>query len=263
MHSEEATTDRDPSFPRRGFARHDHRFSPDRILPSRLLGRVVLMIGLPLTVGLGVLAAVAPEVLLLIDRPVSAFLHDESWVPFFRVVTEVGRPWAVAVVSVVAGVLLWRSCRGFAVALPATALSAVVVDVVLKGLVDRPRPPFGVGAGADPTSFPSGHVVLGVIVLGLFGPALYLVTERRWVYRAAIGVAVVYIPVVMASRIVIGAHWFTDVVASFFIGAAFLLGTEYLVGSRLVDEHCDCRLHNRSTDDGVVGRRRSFPRRSL
>ena len=232
------------------------------MLPSRLLGHLVLVVSISLTVGLAVLAAVAPEVLLLIDRPVSAFLHDEQWVPFFRVVTEIGRPWAVAVVSVIAGVLLWRSCRGFAVALPATALTAVVVDVALKALVDRPRPPFGVGAGADPTSFPSGHVVLGVIVLGLLGPALYLVTKRRWVYRAAVGVAVVYIPVVMASRIVIGAHWFTDVVASFFIGAAFLLGAEYLVGSRLVDEHCDCRLHSGSTDERVVGRRASSPWRS-
>lgn len=238
-------TDDRPRDSRRGRARHHHRFAPDLLRPSHLLlrSRGLFLLSGAATVALALLAAFRPELLLQIDRPISASLNDEDWVPFFRVVTEVGRPWAVAAVSVVAGILLWRRCRAFAIALPATALVAVVVDVVIKVLVSRSRPPFGVGAGEDPTSFPSGHVVLGVIVLGLLVPVAYLVTARRWVYWSAVVLFAVYVPIVMLSRIVIGAHWFTDVIGSFFIGATFLLAAEYAVGSKFADEHCACRLH--------------------
>jgi membrane-associated phospholipid phosphatase len=133
--------------------------------------------------------------------------------------------------------------RTFAIALPATAFTGVLVDVVVRLLVSRTRPPFGVGATEDPTSFPSGHVVLGVVVLGLLVPSVYVLTSRRWVYWSALALFFVYVPIVMLSRIVIGAHWLTDVVGSFFIGATLLLGAEYLVGSRLAHDRCDCRLH--------------------
>ena len=241
----EGTARPPPTRRARGSTRYGQRFSPRLLLPSHLLLRSPTLFWLTLaaTVVLGVLAATAPEALLRLDRPVSRVLHDEGWVPFFRVVTEVGRPWAVAAVSVAAGIAMWQHCRGFAIALPATALLAFVADVALKVLIDRPRPPFGVGEGADPTSFPSGHVVLGVIVLGLLVPSVYLMTERRWLYRATVVLFFAYVPIVMLSRVVIGAHWFTDVVGSFFIGATFLLAAEYLVGSKFADAHCDCRLH--------------------
>ena len=229
----------------RSARRHDERFAPDLLRPSQLVLRSRALFGLSLaiTLTLALLAAFAPDILLRIDRPFTAFVYDEDWVPFFRVVTEVGRPWAVALLSVVVGTLLWRRCRAFAVALPVTALTALVVDVAIKLAVGRTRPPFGIGATEDPTSFPSGHVVLGVIVLGLLVPVAYLLTHRRWVYRSAIVLFFVYVPVVMLSRIVIGAHWFTDVVGSFFIGATFLLGAEYLVATTFAEEHCSCRLH--------------------
>ena len=221
------------------------RFATDLVLPSHVLLRHRILFALTVAVPilLGVMAAVAPDILSRLDRPMSRALHNEAWVGFFRFVTEIGRPWAVAAISVVAGLLLLRRCRAFATALPATALTALVFDVVLKAIIDRPRPPFGIGATAAPTSFPSGHVILGVIVLGLLVPVAYLLSRRRWVYRAAVAVAAVYIPIVMVSRIAIGAHWFTDVVGSFFIGVLFLLGAELLVASRLAGEHCDCRLH--------------------
>jgi undecaprenyl-diphosphatase len=238
---------RDADSARRPRTLHEHRFAAELLRPSHLLlrSRLLFVAGIIGTVALGLLAAFRTEWLLRIDRPVSAALNDEAWVPFFRVVTEVGRPWAVALLSVIGGVVMWRRCRTFAIALPATAFTGMIVDVVFKLLVGRTRPPFGIGATEDPTSFPSGHVVLGVVVLGLLVPSVYVLTERRWAYWTALGLFFAYVPIVMLSRIVIGAHWLTDVIGSFFIGATLLLGAEYLVGSRLAHDRCDCRLHAR------------------
>lgn len=233
---------RTPTRPR---VRHEQHFAVDLVRPSHLMLRSRLLVALAVlgTTVLASLAAFAPELLLEIDRPISRVLHDEDWVPFFRVVTEVGRPLAVAGVAVVAAVALWRRCRLFAVALPATAFAGLVVDVVIKVIVGRRRPPFGVGATEGATSFPSGHVILGVVVLGLLVPTVYLLTARRRFYRAALALFAVYVPTVMISRVVIGAHWFTDVLGSFFVGATLLLGAEYLVGAPLRRTHCACRIH--------------------
>lgn len=244
--------DRGPTVTGRDSARGE-RFAPGLMRPSQLLLRspTLFVLSVAFTLALALLAALAPDVLLRVDRPITEFLRNDDWVPFFRIVTEVGRPWAVAVLSVVVGALLWRRCKAFAVALPITALSALVIDVAIKLAVGRTRPPFGIGATEDPTSFPSGHVVLAVIVLGLLVPVAYLLTARRWVYWSTIVLFFVYVPVVMLSRIMIGAHWFTDVVGSFFIGAAFLLAAEYLVGTTFAEEHCSCRLHtNPQRSDG-------------
>ena len=225
--------------------RHEHRYASDLLRPSRLLLHKPAMFVTVLlsTSALATLAALRPELLLRIDRPISEAVRDEAWVPFFRVVTEVGRPWAVAVVSVIAGAVMWRRCRIFAVALPTTAFTGMLVDIGLKLLISRERPAFGVGAGTEPTSFPSGHVILGVVVLGLLVPSVYLLSTHRWAYQTSLTVFFTYVPIVMLSRVVIGAHWFTDVVGSFFIGATLLLAAEYLVGSRLSDQFCGCRIH--------------------
>lgn len=95
---------------------------------------------------------------------------------------------------------------------------------LLKGLYERPRPPL---AGEfNSFSFPSGHAVVGaalaigiVIVLVPAGPR-----RRRWEYAAG-GFALF----MALSRVYLDAHWFSDVVAGSFIGAAVMIGTTAIV----------------------------------
>jgi len=98
----------------------------------------------------------------------------------------------------------------------------------LKYLVGRPRPIEGEVAiyktNLDP-SFPSGHVLLYVV---FFGFLWHLVRKRirslgiRMLLQIVLGGLLVLIG---PSRIYLGEHWFSDVLAAYFLGAVWLFGT--------------------------------------
>lgn len=218
--------------------------------PSHLLLR-----SKPLTIAisvaaavLGLVAAIHPDWLLEVDRPVSDAFRGETLEGFFRFWTQLGSQQDMVVGALILGVLLWPRCRPFAVAYPSALLVGVVLDVTLKVLVDRPRPPEPL-VGTALGSFPSGHALTGVIFFGLLPPAIWIALRRRLLFWVSVPLSVAAGLFVVMSRVYLGAHWPSDVVASMFIGAAVLLLTEYLLGTRFARRHCEgCPLHRRRAE---------------
>lgn len=214
-------------------------------LPSHVLWRSprAAFAAAALATVLASLAAFATDVLLVVDRPLSEATRDLGFHGFFKTVTLLGSPNTVAVASVGAAVVIWRRCRALAIALPVTVGVGIFTDVVLKLLVNRPRPPLpDVGTGL--TSFPSGHVIGAVVGFGLLVPAVYLITGSRAALRSTAIAGTAITAVVAVSRVALGAHWPTDIIASVVIGAALLLFAESLVGSALIRQACPgCHLH--------------------
>ncbi|WTW99882.1 phosphatase PAP2 family protein [Streptomycetaceae bacterium NBC_01309] len=138
-------------------------------------------------------------------------LSDWVWDPFaFRGVALVLCAW-----------LWWRRRARRQVLWAAVALGAAVgTSGLCKVAFDRPRPQ-GMAVTGPGGSFPSGHVMTatvgaGVVVLLLLP---YLSSRvRPWVYAAA-AVSVVGVGF---TRVVLGAHYLSDVVAGWFLGAAVL-----------------------------------------
>lgn len=209
------------------------------LLRSRLLASLAAAGAIVLTAS----AAFGHGLLLVVDRPVSEALRRDELLVVLRWITEAGSPTSVAIVSLVAAAALWPLCRAFAMALPLTVATGILADVGLKLLVDRPRPT-DPEIGTSLASFPSGHVIQATIVFGLLVPALYLVTGRVVVFWSSTALFVVMTGGVALSRLSLGAHWPTDVLASFLIGASLLLAAEHFVGSRWARDQCGaCRLH--------------------
>ena len=100
-------------------------------------------------------------------------------------------------------------------ALVLAASGVFVITSVIKVLADRPRP--AAGAGLDP-SFPSGHTAYVTAVLGLM--VVLLAQRQRWGLAAAAGLVVVAMG---PSRVLLGVHWLSDVLAGYAIGLAWLL----------------------------------------
>lgn len=149
----------------------------------------------------------------------------EPWIAVSRVVTFFGNTitLTILVVAVVAGLLVRRQVST-AVLVGLGALSGYVVMVAVKPAVGRARPPEVDRLLVIATqSFPSGHAMMSTICYGLFGVAAWhlspWVRSHRWVL-VAVPVAAVLIG---CSRIYLGVHWFTDVVAGWAFGSIWLV----------------------------------------
>jgi membrane-associated phospholipid phosphatase len=124
---------------------------------------------------------------------------------------------------VAALVLVRRSWTPAFVIVPA-ALGSLVITVVGKRIFGRTRPPL---ADAVPPyelspSFPSGHSLNAIVIAGAVAYVLLLrrstTAGRVW----TVALAAVYAIGIGLSRVYLGHHWLTDVVAAWAIGAAWL-----------------------------------------
>lgn len=100
------------------------------------------------------------------------------------------------------------------------ALCAVLLTTIMKIAVGRERPDFLVLATEQSPSFPSGHTTAATIFYGLIGICLILAAKSLWKKIAFAVVTLLIITFVMLSRIYLGAHFPTDVLAGFCFGMA-------------------------------------------
>jgi len=106
-------------------------------------------------------------------------------------------------------------------------ISSVLLVLVLKDFVQRSRP-FPVAENAsgfiqsiDQYSYPSGHVLFFVVFYGFFA-YLAWIHFARWVRMIVIAICGALIVLIGPSRIFLGAHWASDVLGSYIIGAIWL-----------------------------------------
>ncbi|NYI41287.1 phosphatase PAP2 family protein [Demequina lutea] len=132
------------------------------------------------------------------------------------VTTIAGEVVLTAIAALTVLLLAVRRHRVEAFLLAVALGSAETISLVLKHLVGRVRPPAGdvVGPVEHTLSFPSGHTI-GMATFTLALAYLWWRArpgrKRAW---AGWGVAVVLTSLVATSRLYLGDHWLTDVVAS-------------------------------------------------
>ena len=136
---------------------------------------------------------------------------------FFSVVTLSGSGKFLApLTAVLASLLLFNRRQREAILLTATMASAWVLTYSFKALIDRTRPDLWSAAWYWGSSFPSGHT----LSTAAFATALSLSLARIWPRSryAAAPLAVAWVVLVGLSRLVLGVHWPTDVLAAICLG---------------------------------------------
>jgi undecaprenyl-diphosphatase len=158
-------------------------------------------------------------------------VDEAAFVAAMKLISTIGS--AAVYVPLFALLTVWLTRRGLgrlAVFVVVTMLGSWLLNSLVKVAVDRVRPvlPDPV-AHASGMSFPSGHAqsatVAASVLLLVFLPALRGRPGRR---RLAVGAAVVWVLAVAFSRVALGVHYVSDVVAGAVLGAAWVTATTAL-----------------------------------
>jgi undecaprenyl-diphosphatase len=139
---------------------------------------------------------------------------------------------AMAVLTVVGFLLLLRDWRAAIFTFGATG-SGLLVSHLLKALFGRPRPdliPHEVMVFTP--SFPSGHAMMSAVVYLTLASLVARLMRRRRLKLYAMSIAVVLTTLIGLSRVYLGVHWPSDVLAGWTAGASWALAC-WLIAARL------------------------------
>jgi len=203
-------------------------------LPAGEVAGIALLLGLAVVVSLAVgFTEVLDDVLegdgiAGIDRPITSWLasHRDLWLTdTLRVVTHAGGPLLLAAFALpisVAAAWRCRSWRPVALALVCGGGIPLVLFTA-KALVGRERPPVPFAlVDADGYSFPSGHATgtAAITVITAWMLTRWLIpwwTGRVVVWTVAIG----SVFLIGFSRVYLGVHYVSDVLAGWMLGIAW------------------------------------------
>jgi undecaprenyl-diphosphatase len=168
---------------------------------------------------------------------VATTLHERATptlTAFFLVVTALGSLETIGLLGLVVAVIFgvrrqWLNLGTWLAALA----GGLVLNEILKELFARPRPYFEHPLVLETSySFPSGHATMSLIVYGMLAYFCVLAL-RTWRARTAVifGASLLVL-LIGFSRIYLGVHYFSDVVAGFASGgiwlSALITGSETL-----------------------------------
>jgi undecaprenyl-diphosphatase len=118
--------------------------------------------------------------------------------------------------------LLMARKRHAAILVLAAVGGGALLSTALKFGFERPRPDLVPhGTRIYTASFPSGHAMLSAVTYLTLGALLARVQKRPRVKAFLLGAAVILTLAVGASRVYLGVHWPTDVLAGWCVGAAW------------------------------------------
>jgi undecaprenyl-diphosphatase len=128
--------------------------------------------------------------------------------------------------------LVLNGQRYVALYLATAVIGGTIISTVLKMVFDRPRPDLAALSNVFTASFPSGHATVSAVVYLTIGAILAEATSlpRLKVFYGGLAIFLTFI--VGISRIYIGVHYPTDVLAGWLLGSAWAIVC--WVGARLL-----------------------------
>jgi undecaprenyl-diphosphatase len=162
------------------------------------------------------------------DLQVSVFLHTHNnpvFTAFLYAITQLHSPLGMSVMALLLGIVLWRQGHHYwTLSLALAVPGGMLVNTGIKYLFDRQRPTWD-----DPlftlssASFPSGHTAGAALFYGFV--AAYMVWNTKEAWRRAVIVAgcVFMVALVGFSRIYLGVHYLSDVLAAVSMSIVWLV----------------------------------------
>lgn len=166
------------------------------------------------------------------DQMVAQFVRSYSTgnvTAFMRFVSQLGSPLMLTLVGLGATAFFGYVRKSFwdGILIPIALVGGSILNESLKYLFHRQRPALPHLVKVSGFSFPSGHAMMSLIFYGLLAYLILKITSGKPI-KYIIGImAAMLIILIGVSRIYLGVHYPSDVIAGFSAGAFWLIACVY------------------------------------
>jgi membrane-associated phospholipid phosphatase len=153
-------------------------------------------------------------------------IHSTTLLTAMESISYVSGFWRAAVIVIIFAFVVWRCLGSLESGMVLLAGFINLINEAIKIVINRPRPtPDSVIVYlVEPEkSFPSGHAIFAVLVLGLLTYLAVTHLNKPYLRMLALSVCSLLVLWIGASRIYLGVHWTSDVVGGYIVGGLFLL----------------------------------------
>ena len=160
-------------------------------------------------------------------------LHTPFFDWFFSHITLLGNTEAVVVITTLfVSWLLYTQKNYFAYFTLIVVIGSTTSTYLLKKVFGRPRPELEI-VQLESYSFPSGHATAAIALYGVMAYVVHTLSKKSY-YRCVLLLFLLsLVALVGFSRIYLGYHYMSDVVAGYIVGGTWLLTSTYLFRNKI------------------------------
>lgn len=152
---------------------------------------------------------------------ISKHLISEQTIPIAKTITQFGGP--IVLIATATILLIVIKNKKIGKLIWANLIIATLLNQALKRIVQRPRPTGLNMIDESGYSFPSGHSMVSAAFYGFLIYLIYKNIKNKYLKWALITVLSVLIILIGTSRIYLGVHYTSDVIAGYLFGFAYLI----------------------------------------
>jgi undecaprenyl-diphosphatase len=212
------------------FGRVSNRLSYPKLATLLTAGGLAAGVGILVFLGIEISAgktlAFDRAILLAMRRPGDhAPLGSAAFQQTARDISALGSAVVLWLLTgIVAGFLAFDGKKGLALFICGCIATGLLLETILKDIFDRPRPDIVPEATyARGSSFPSGHAMMSAIVYLSLGASLARFHRRKAVKVYSLIIAAFLTFLIGVTRVYLGVHWPTDVLAGWAAGGIWAL----------------------------------------
>lgn len=152
---------------------------------------------------------------------VSDYLIHDALTPIIKGITWWGGPTSLLLITCV--LVLFIKNRKIGISIGANLVIITILNQVFKIILQRPRPIEYRIISETGYSFPSGHSMVSMAFYGYFIYLIYKHIKNKYLKWFFITILAFLILLIGLSRIYLGVHYVSDVMAGFAISIAYLI----------------------------------------
>lgn len=160
-----------------------------------------------------------------LDKLISTLIYSwrtDTLTEIMKVVTNFGAEYLMLISITVMFFLIWEKHKHEALVLAIILIMGLVINVFLKQIIQRPRPVIMPLVVETSYSFPSGHAMNSSVFYLAIAFYTYHFTRKKKLSLLMTAGAIVLLLLIGFSRIYLGVHYPSDVVAGYVVGTWWL-----------------------------------------